>query len=55
MIVQDTVKGKRRRGRQMKRCDNNIKGWTGITRAAEDRTRCSSLWCPLTLQGYEID
>ena len=39
-----TVQGKRRKGRQKKRWEDNIKEWTGIgfassTRAAEDRTR----------------
>ena len=42
-ILQGTVKGKRR-GRQKKRWEDNIKGWTGMdfassTRAAENRTR----------------
>ena len=44
-ILQGTVKGKkRRRGRQEKRWEDNIKEWTGmnfasLTRAAENRTR----------------
>ena len=43
-ILQGTVNGKRRRGRQKKRLEDNIKEWTRIdfastTRAAEDRTR----------------
>ena len=43
-ILQVTVKGKRRRGRQKKKWEDNIKEWTGmnfarLTRAAEDRTR----------------
>ena len=38
------MKGKRRRGRQKKRWEDNIKEWTGMDfassiRAAEDRTR----------------
>ena len=42
-IVQGTVKGKRKRGRQKKRWEDNIKEWTGMdfassTRAAENRT-----------------
>ena len=42
--LQGTVKGKRKRGRQKKRWDDNIKEWTGMyfassTRAAENRTR----------------
>ena len=43
-ILQGTVKGKRRRGRQKKGWEDNIKEWTGLdftssTRAAENRTR----------------
>ena len=41
-ILQGTVKGARRRGRQKKRWEDNIKEWTGVglgdsLRAAEDR------------------
>ena len=41
-ILQGTVKGARRRGRQKKRWEDNIKEWTGMgfgdsLRAAEDR------------------
>ena len=41
-ILQGTVKGEKRRGRQKKRWDDNIKVWTGMgfgdtLRAAEDR------------------
>ena len=41
-ILQGTVKGARRRGRQKKRWEDNIKAWTGMgfgdsLRAAEDR------------------
>ena len=43
-ILQGTVKGKRKRGRQKKRWEDNIKEWTGMdcvssTRAADNRTR----------------
>ena len=43
-ILQGTVKGKRKRGRQKKRWEDNIKEWTGMdfassTWAAENRTR----------------
>ena len=43
-ILQGTVKGKRKRGRQNKKWEDNIKEWTGIdfassTRAAEKRSR----------------
>ena len=37
-ILQGTVKGARRRGRQKKRWEDNIKEWTGDSlRVAEDR------------------
>ena len=43
-ILQGTVKGRRKWGRQKKRWEDNIKEWTGMdfassTRAAENRTR----------------
>ena len=43
-ILQGTEKGKRKRGRQKKRWEDNIKEWTGMdfvssTRAAENKTR----------------
>ena len=43
-ILQGTVKGKRKRGRQKKRWEDDIKEWTGMgiassTRAAENRAR----------------
>ena len=56
MILQGTVKGKRRRSRQKKRWKDNIKEWTGMdiassTRAAEARQDREGLlqidlWCP---------
>ena len=55
-ILQGTVKRQRKRGRQKKRWEDNIKDWTGIdfassTRAAENRKDCKGLlrthlWCP---------
>ena len=58
-ILQGTVKGKRKRGRQKKRWEDNIKEYTGMdfassTRTGENRTRSiygkgllrSHLWCP---------
>ena len=47
-ILQGTVKGNRKRGRQKKRWEDNIKEWTGVdfassTRAAENRTRWKGL------------
>ena len=43
-ILQGTVKGKRKRGREKKRWEDIIKEWTGMdfassTRAAENRSR----------------
>ena len=43
-ILQDTVQGKRRNGRQNKRWEDSIKEWTGMdfassTKATEDKTR----------------
>ena len=54
-ILQGTLKGKRKRGRQKKRWEDNINEWTGMdfassTRAAENRSRKGllqiHLWCP---------
>ena len=55
-ILQGTVKGQRKRGRQKKRWEDNIKEWTGMdfvssTRAAENKTSGKGLlrthlWCP---------
>ena len=47
-ILQGTVKGKRKRDRQKKRWEDNIKEWTRMefassTRAAENRTRWKGL------------
>ena len=47
-ILHGTVKGKRKRGRQKKMWEDNIKDWTGmdlasLTRAAENRTRCKGI------------
>ena len=36
-ILQGTVKGKRRTGRQMKRWENNIKEWVGMDFASTTR------------------
>ena len=62
-ILQGTVKGKRKRGRQKKRWEDSIKEWTGMdfassTRAAENRSRdCCKFICgaPMTSQGYGIE
>ena len=48
-ILQGTVKGKRKRGRQKKRWEDNIKEWTGMdfassTRAAENRSRWKGIF-----------
>ena len=55
-IMQGTVQGKRKRGRQKKRWEDNIKEWTGLSfinsqKAAQDRGKWrdilfSSGWCP---------
>ena len=61
MILQGTVRGKRRKGRQKKRWEDNIKDWIGMdfsgsARAAEDRTGWKIIWgAPTTLQDYGID
>ena len=64
-ILQGTVQGKRRIGRQKKRWACNIEDWTGADiasspRAAIDRTRwkgivVKSSGAPTTSQGYGID
>ena len=53
-ILQGTVNGKRKRGRQKKRWEDNIKEWTrmdfaSLTRTAEDRTRWKVLYCIVLL------
>ena len=55
-ILQGTVKGERRQGRQRKRWEDNIREWTGLESAksqmaVENRKNggnslCSHLWCP---------
>ena len=57
-ILQGTVKGARRRGRQKKRWEDNITEWTGMgfgdsLRAAEDREGWKGIGarCPDDLQG----
>ena len=60
-LLQGTVKGARRRGRQKKRWEDNIKEWTGMEfgdslRVAEDRERGKvllrrHLWCPDDRRG----
>ena len=59
-ILQGTMKGARKRGRQKKRWDDDIKKWTGMEFgdslwAAEDRNDVKvllqrHLWCPDNLQ-----
>ena len=58
-ILQSTMKGKRIRGRQKKRWEDNIKEWTGMdfvtsSRAAENMTRwkgivANSSGAPMTI------
>ena len=55
-ILQGTVKGKRKRGRQKKRWEDNIKEWTGMNVAISTRALKTGqdgkalwqihLWCP---------
>ena len=54
-ILQCKVNGKRRRGRQKKRWEDNIKEWTGMVYASS--TRAAEVICgaPTAMQGYEID
>ena len=62
-ILQDTVKGKTKRSRQKKRCEDNIKEWTGmdfdsLTRSAENRSRWKRIVAkssPRTVQRYGIE
>ena len=61
-ILQGTVQGKERKGRQKERWEDIIKEWAGMnfassTRAAEDRTRGKGIFVksPTTSQGYGID
>ena len=60
------MKEKRKRGRQKKRLENNIKEWTGMdfassTRAAENRSGWKGIvaificGAPMTFQGYGIE
>ena len=47
-ILQGTMKGGRRQGRQQKRCEDNIREWTGLEfaksqRAMENREKCRKL------------
>ena len=60
-ILQGTVKGRRRQGRQEKRLGDNIREWTGLQfaksqRAVENRENGgnwlrSHLWCPNDPRG----
>ena len=63
VVLQGTVSGKRRRGRQAKRWRDNIKEWTGIyfassTRAAEDNAKWNGVVAkslhPLNPSYYRI-
>ena len=60
-ILQDTVKGGRRQGRQRKKREDNIKEWTGLEfgkslRAVENRENGENwlqnhMWCPNDPRG----
>ena len=64
-ILQGTVKGGRRQGRQKKRLEDNIRGWTGLEfaksqRAVENRENGGNwlrnhLWCPNDPRGQGIN
>ena len=46
-ILQGTVKGKRKRGRQKKRWEDNIKEWTGMDFGQDGKGLLRiHLWCP---------
>ena len=52
------MKGQRRRGRQKKRSEDNIKEWTGIdfsssTREAENRTRWKGIVANLSVTAFQ--
>ena len=54
-ILQGTVKGRRRQGRQRKRCEDNIREWTGLEfgrsqRAMENREK----WRKLVAKSYVV-
>ena len=58
-ILQGTVKGKRKRGRQKKRWVDNINEWTGMdfansTRAAENRTRWKGIVANLSVMPDDL-
>ena len=60
-ILQGTLEGGRRQGRQRKRCDDNIREWTGLEfgksqRSVENRENGGNclrnhLWCPNDPRG----
>ena len=64
-ILQGIVKGKRKRGRQKKRWEDNIKEWTGMDLPAQlGQLKTGQdgkgllqihLWCPDAFQGYGIE
>ena len=59
-ILQGTVKGKRKRGRQKKRWEDNIKEWPaqlGQLKQVKMERDCCEIICgaPTTFQGYRIE
>ena len=62
LLLDGTVKGTRRRGRQPKRWEDNIKDCTGLdsVRAVEDKVCWGDallsphLWCPATTNVQEM-
>ena len=54
-ILQGTVKGGRRQGRHRKRCEDNIRAWTGLgfaksQRAVENREK----WRKLVVKSFVV-
>ena len=52
LILQGTVKGRRRQGRQRKRWEDNIREWTGLEfaksqRAVENRVKTEGTGCKI--------
>ena len=63
-ILQSTVKGGRRQGRQRKKWEDNIREWTGlefskckraVNRENGENWLQNHLWCPNDSRGYGID
>ena len=53
-ILQGTVKGGRRKGRQRKRWEDNIGEWTGLEFGKSQRISCLVSWCFESSQPQRI-